>query len=337
MAMSDVQPSSFEFYEGIRILIPGAAVVAAYAAVEKTFELPLPSPSDNAFEAIIASLLIGLVLYFMDLPNKSQVYKAALPHRVLETWSDDERGGASAMNLYFILLDDRLPAGIRSRALYMGSIFRIGFEAIYLLVLTAVPVQLALAMGVGHGSADRTGVEPVLWVACGLHVLVPGAMVVFAAARKRKLRDRDHLGPLATLVPATGVVASLAAAGALIAGLPDVVVVAAIGAAVAVWAIVYLVGWPSAKGRRNLSAVAAAVLLAGPTAATSAFGATHVEAIGAVGVAGVAGWSAASLAALLLVATRGHEKKWWGAYYTQRAWMSVYEAPLKERYKAPQF
>src|SRR5438270_10955811 len=109
--------SGFEFYEGIRILIPGAVVVALYAAIRATFQLHTASASD-ALAGFVLALMSGLLLYFIDFSGRSQIYSQAQPHRVLEQWIEERKltppRGLSATNLYFVLIDTTLPPGIRS-------------------------------------------------------------------------------------------------------------------------------------------------------------------------------------------------------------------------------
>src|SRR5258708_10028090 len=90
MGIGDVNASSFEAYEGIRILLPGAIVVTLYAYVVATWAPSLASPSANTFGAIVAALLIGLFLLFVDFPARSAVYKSReLPDPELRSWDID--------------------------------------------------------------------------------------------------------------------------------------------------------------------------------------------------------------------------------------------------------
>lgn len=331
MAVGDVQASSFEFYEGIRILVPGAIAVAAYGAMTTTFELNTPSPTESAAGALVAALLVGLLLYFIDLPARSQVYKAALPHTVLDTWTKGERGGLSSTNLYFVLLDEGIPAGIRSRALYMGSIFRIGFEAIYVLGLASTAVFVLAALEVGSVERDGRGVAAILWISCCLHVACPLMMALVAARTNRAAlgRARSQLVALPALLALSGpalVAAVLIFDVAAWIGLVGVLI------STAAWVALYIVGVPVANGRRNLAALPASVLVGASGAAAAAFAACGATDPSRLGSAGAVGWSLASLAALLMVAVRGHERKWFGAYYTQRAWIQLHAAELKPRY-----
>lgn len=43
--MSDLAGNSFEFYDGIRILLTGAIVTAIYTAVVETFAIRAPLPT----------------------------------------------------------------------------------------------------------------------------------------------------------------------------------------------------------------------------------------------------------------------------------------------------
>ena len=146
---------SFEFYEGIRILIPGAAVVTAYAAVVATFHLHAPDPSADVLAAIAATVTAGLVLYFIDAPAKAQAFSAdELPHVHLAKLDVPRPERMSSQSFYFVLLDELVPAPIRARALYMGSMYRIGFELIYILFLSSVGILVVSVMGVDSPMRD---------------------------------------------------------------------------------------------------------------------------------------------------------------------------------------
>ena len=85
MDPSNVGSSSFQAYEGIRILVPGVIVVALYDALIKTFDR-VCRPSENAFAAAVAALFIGLFLRRIDVPTRSATYRKDLPGAELHAW-----------------------------------------------------------------------------------------------------------------------------------------------------------------------------------------------------------------------------------------------------------
>src|SRR3569833_349823 len=143
---SQVGPASFEFYEGIRILVPGALAAALFGSIIATFASKVPAIPGGALGAITFALMVGLVAYFLDAPAKSAAYRKDTPHGILEEWGLKRPEKVRGMvNVYFLLLDDLMPEPIRNRALYMGSIYRIGWEAIYLIGASSIGVVTASA------------------------------------------------------------------------------------------------------------------------------------------------------------------------------------------------
>src|SRR4051794_37330359 len=116
MGIGDVGTSSFEFYEGIRILIPGAIAVALYTALSATYGIHVIQPSTDLAGAFVAALVVGLVLLYLDFPAKSAAYFAPeLPTNALKEWDMVAPSGMSDLNIYFVMLDEAFPAGIRNR------------------------------------------------------------------------------------------------------------------------------------------------------------------------------------------------------------------------------
>jgi hypothetical protein len=86
MPPGEIGASSFEFYEGIRIFIPGAALVGLYAGVVATFGLDAPTPANSFVAAAVSALLAGLLLYFIDYPSRGAAFRSGLPDKELESW-----------------------------------------------------------------------------------------------------------------------------------------------------------------------------------------------------------------------------------------------------------
>jgi hypothetical protein len=188
MPPGEIGASSFEFYEGIRIFIPGAAVVGLYTGVVNTFALAAPDPANNLVAAAVAALLVGLLLYFIDYPSRGAAYLSGLPDQELENWNLPK--SLNRVNLYFVLMDTDLPGGIRNRALYMGSMYRIGVELAYLLFVTSVCVLgIALFLPSSGRPVSAAPIEPVLWVGAGLFALLFAITLGLDASRARKKRE----------------------------------------------------------------------------------------------------------------------------------------------------
>src|SRR3954468_727036 len=124
MAIGNVGSDSFDFYEGIRIVLPGGLLVALFEAVVATTTNAggvLVSQPALAFAATIG---MGLLAYFIDVPSRSAIYLRDLPSNYFE--ENYAPHLKDWLNAFFVVSDETMPPGIRARALYMGSMFRIG-------------------------------------------------------------------------------------------------------------------------------------------------------------------------------------------------------------------
>ncbi|WP_205698908.1 hypothetical protein [Conexibacter sp. SYSU D00693] len=333
MAQENINASGFEFYEGIRIAIPGAQVLGLYVVVTETFALDVPRPFDDALAGLVLTLAAGLFLYFVDVPARSQIYNAALPHRVLEKWTAKPPNGVSTSNYYFVLLDSFMPAGIRSRTLYSGSIFKLGFEAIALSGLTAAAV-IGVAIATDSPAAARETDRTVLWLALGLHIAAGALGVREGWTLSKKEGRADRTRDLAKRFrQQVGVVGAIVLALAVVAILHHTVVedhwwsaAVAIGGPSGLWLARYVSGYrpDSAKSaRRNVDPPAAALLLCAALSSAVLLAACSLPDTSVLGTGAALGWSGIGLFAQVLLARRGHEKKLWAAYHTQRAWMEL--------------
>lgn len=331
MGEDRLNASGFEFYEGIRIAIPGALTVALYVAIDATFGLGAPQP--DLVLGIVVAVGVGLILYYTDISGSAQIYKAARPHRVLERWQLRLPSGISTLNAYFVLLDSVMPAGIRNRALYFGSIFRIGYEAIYLSALSAVAV-ITIATLTTSPMALRTTDHTVLWIAVGTHVAAallgllegynlarPRADDARAALRRvfRRLIMQVGWSGLAFLVAATALVVAhivLDDWAPLLAG--------AVALTAFLWASRYWYGYRQKLGeRRNVDPATSSLLLAVTIILATVIAAVELPSRSVMGTAAALGWSGMALTAELMLALRGHERKLWAAYHTQRVWFEL--------------
>lgn len=128
--MAEVSSGSFDSYEGIRIILPGAIVSAVgFLVLATVTPRPTGTLSDNAVLWIITSLAIGLSLYYLDFPAKSAAFSELQPTDYLEERYKNFKKG-EVLTLYLLILNMSMPANTRNRALYMGSMYRIGYELI---------------------------------------------------------------------------------------------------------------------------------------------------------------------------------------------------------------
>ena len=146
MPNGGVGASSFEFYEGIRIFVPGAIASGLYVAIGETFDFPVGLPTTGVLGALLAALVTGIVLLFIDAPSKSAAYNSRLPSDELGKWGVTPPHGSRVQNIFFTMLDEIMPASIRDRSLDMGSIFRIGFEGIYMAAVASIAVMTLILL-----------------------------------------------------------------------------------------------------------------------------------------------------------------------------------------------
>jgi hypothetical protein len=349
VAIGDVNPSSFEAYEGIRILIPGAIAVTIYGGVVATYAPSAISPGSNALVDVVAALLAGLALLFLDLPVKSVAYRNPnLPDRELRSWNIDPSPYGDHLNLYFVMLDVSFPATIRNRSLYMGSVFRIGFEGLYFLGLTSVGVVLTAAAfpetgPLRHGT---TATQAVLFSTAGAHaVAFVGALVARLLYRLNPKRKgwveaaRAVSRELAKDLGLSGFFAVLTgfyALGPFVDTHSAFAGVIAVGVPLGAWAVRYFRGRPGQTKeelRRRLSPPAAVLLYAIPSAFGCIEAGLRVSPTSTLDTRTAFAWSVASLIPALLILSRGHERKLNGSFKAQTTWMRVNRDALVRAYK----
>jgi hypothetical protein len=360
-----VDAGSFEFYEGIRILIPGAVLVALYAAVVGTLDLSAPHPQADALGAVAGALLGGLLFYFVDAPPKSAVFtEDELPDAKLASLGITVPESVRSLNFYFVVLDEMMPPPIRARALYMGSMFRIGFEVLYMCVFAFIGiVSVGLTTEVGPAHPTQSA-HRLFAIVAGLHVaLFAGALYLAHARRRawstrfealrRTAKDlRDQVPPVDRVLLGGS---ALSLVWYLTCGThPTLAYIGAVGLGGSLWTIRYFRGYrqcrPASKwyhpvrrlrdyiqqqerGRRSLNPPAAMLYLVFATGSASLAAAIALpdKSIFSPNVA--AGWLAVSLVAALLVISRGHEKRLGGSYATQRTWLEFNAQALRDRYE----
>jgi hypothetical protein len=328
----ELSATSFDYYEGIRIFLPGAVCVAIYGAVVATFGLNAPVPHDNALAALFASVVAGLLLLWADIPAKAAPYFAGQPHRELERDDLQLPGEMTPQNLYMTLLDTEIPAVIRNRSLYMGSIYRIGFEFIYLIFLAAIAVIAVAALISGAGPSRNTANTDVAFrVGIALFAALPlTAALLRARARKKSVVSVVARVP-GELGIGTGIADGVAAALVVfeVLGGPKALAGAGLGLATLAWAHRYYRGYEGDNGRTNLSSPTSSLLFAWAGILASVIAIANLQANSAFGMAETCGWLGAALFAGLILVSRGHERKLHGSYRSQRTWIQLNLAKVR--------
>lgn len=345
--MSDLASSSFEFYDGIRILLSGAIVTAIYTAIVETFALGAPLPTGDALIAITVVIVSGMFMYFLDIAGGSVIYRAKLPHRELEAWTVTPPRGVTMRNIYFLLLDTRMPPGLRNRTYYYGQMFRIGFDLIVLFGLSTIAVVVAAVLCTyTHGAVSGDPAQPVMIAGSALL----GGVVVWALAAawfrtglvEGQSRTRAMLSRLGYQIPWCDrlLLILMAASGAVFACwgfAPALITAGTVGNCL--WIFRYVRGALlkehrgsglslrdrlDGRRRRNIDAASATLLLCGaalavwlPTSIRSSSG-THLSSGAAVG------WTLGLLTAAILMLMKAHEGKLWGSHYTVIAWLTLH-------------
>src|SRR5207237_5118882 len=114
-------------------------------------------------------------------PAKSAAYNSRLPSNEIDRWPISLPPNTRSQNLFFTLLDEAFPASIRNRALYMGSIFRIGFEIIYMTACASLSIfaLAVVAPSLGPVRHADSGVHHILYATAAVHVAaVPLALLL---------------------------------------------------------------------------------------------------------------------------------------------------------------
>jgi hypothetical protein len=333
--VGDVGAGSFDAYEGIRIVIPGAIAVTVSSTAYQAITLSHSSPiSDSTGGSIAAALLFGLMLYFVDIPAKAAAYEKEQPTAYVATkFASDKLSRAEVINKYFVLLDTIMPATIRNRSLYVGSMYRIGLE---LILLASGSTYAVFAAVVAHGRVMARSVHPLLFSGAGamLAVLVIGFYGNLRYARTQAARRNKQapavleiakpiVGDLSRrwwLLFILGLVTELLSLG--LPGSSKFLIPSGLAICFVVWTLKYVRGATSDGVRKPLEPVGAAILYSVPLAcAWIAIGRMHLSILYTDARATV--WMAGTLGTLVLILSRGHERKLHGGYYSQRNWCDL--------------
>lgn len=319
-----VDAASFEFYEGIRIFIPGALTVALLGGVGITFDVASLNLSGREVQAVLAALVIGLVFYFVDAPAKAAIVKPLQPTEYLRTWGM-KPATHTRLNVYLLMLDTEIPAAIRARALYMGSMYRIGFEAIYILLLGSVTVFFLSAFRSIDAELSLTRETSIhRFALIGLVVATWG----FALWRDRtgynSKKEAHDVEPVRWNWTDVVLLLAVAAGGCLLALKANdlrawVFVVPSLLLSV-LWAYRYFRGYKAAEGPRLPIDALHASLLAG--AALVAVLLAQFATAPRLSPTEERAWGAVAVLAMIMIVARGHERRLRGAYSSQNTWLA---------------
>jgi hypothetical protein len=340
--------SSFDSYEGIRIVIPGVIV---FTAGYSTYLVIAPGNSDSlsadTLLSVVASLVVGLILYFWDLPARSAAFAELQPTNYLEEKFPDFKPGV-LLTAYLLILNTKMPANIRNRSLYMGSMYRIGLEMILALSLSSYIVFGASLFDYGapvgnSGTAGRVLASLALLVTFFMGLLISRGYERKNARRMRlpeagKLREVLKnfldtsmlvygLGIVAIIVPNLTVLAERLSfarqRGICAAGL----VVCA-----AYWAQRYVRGDQDANNprrRQRMQSPASGFLFAAPLALVLGIYQPGPLTILSTG-SSLTAWTAVACLSLLSIMIRGHERKLHGGYRGQTRWLKDNSEEFKD-------
>lgn len=339
-AVGEVGPSSFDAYEGIRIVIPGLIV---YAAGLGAFRTLAPGQDIGVLAdplvGLVGSLVLGLLLYYWDLPARAAAFNEKQPTEYLEE-RYPKINPSELLTKYLLVLNDDMPANIRNRSLYMGSMYRIGLEMILGLGMASI-VVFGAAFVTGSGAHTSSGYIPrlisatTIAVAFALGVLVNHGYERRTAERSREtavrvrrlilldLRRRASilftLGLLALVIPNHGW---------LVDRVPRVLLqsmsVVGLATCFGVWAYLYVRGFtrdPANHRRRmRIHSVTAGSLFCVPTIlALAVYPARDGNVL--ADTSRLVAWTLVACLVTFSIVVRGHERKLHGVYLGQTRWL----------------
>ena len=338
--IAEVAPGSFDSYEGIRIVIPG---LITFAAALATFKTVAPGQKidflDDPFIGLVAALVVGLILYFWDIPARAASYLDNQPTDFLEK-EYPHVNPSELLTAYLLALNTKMPANTRNRSLYMGSMYRIGIEMILALGLASAVVFGASMFDYGvrddsPGATSRRVAAALLLVVFVLAVLINRGYERKNADRSRSIPERlkgaisEDLRHRSMWIYWAGiallVVPNLTV---LVDRLPPVIDrgAAASGLAICVgyWIQRYIRGDAldpeSPRKRRKLHSPTAGALFFAPVALSLAIYGPGTNTV--LPTRGhLVGWTAVTSLVIVSIVIRGHERKLHGVYRGQTRWL----------------
>lgn len=342
-----IDAASFDSYEGIRILIPGALALGLGEGMARTVNADHSGLGLGTFTSFIVALLIGLGFYFVDAPAKATVMQPLRPTDTLFAWNVKPRAGTTTVNLYFVMLDEKIPASIRNRSLYMGSMYRIGFEAIYLLI-AASTAMLTLNVWSGKDITSGMHLDPRdVWIAAAFLVGVWLYSTRLDRGERRKEKRATDVrskhfsrGDLAVLVAVLTIEAALLLAphlpGKYATTLPTYALMGPTLLLHGFWAVRYFRGYTDrVEGkavRRPIAATHACLILLAAQLSVLALIAFRPARLTALSDPELRTWLACAVVAQIMVCARGHEKRLRGAYATQNTWLELHKDMIIDAY-----
>lgn len=194
--------TGFGLYEALRILLPGGFGITVLSLVLRLagdsgahFSGGVFAPLVGALQGapfLFAALVLGLLLYLLDLPTRARLYTGGDPARDAEPPSVRLRelvGDADlkqrSLSLYFILSDAHMPEEFHRRVYFFGGTYRTFFDA-RLLAAAGMIIGGPLALTL-HGATLGAGAH-YLAAAAVAAAIVPVLLVGEQGHRIRRLR-----------------------------------------------------------------------------------------------------------------------------------------------------
>jgi hypothetical protein len=346
VAFGDVGANSFEFYEGIRIVIPGALLVALIEALRWTLDVHHKFEVDFA-TALVGAVALGLVCLYVDFPRLAAVYNRDLPSDVFADTYAEQLNRMEAYedrNAFFVVQDAAVPSVIRARSLYSGSMFRIGFEAIVFIgSFQAVPWLVAIH---ANGTTPSSDTHTSWWLLAVAALPLLGPVWIETTRKYREIapktphRMRDALlaaprivlADLSTLDAVVVVVAALSLGFGLATRHGGTqarsLLTVAVTLVTLLWLARFVFGKRGAesigvKGREAFNRVTLLLLFIAATYVGAVAGLYRGHSAFISDQTRVNGWIIAAALTSLLIASRGIEKRLRGGYSTLTVWLKL--------------
>lgn len=184
---------AFGLYESFRLLLPGGLAVLVFGLAFRLASggtgdrggLARSVASADTGQFIVAALASGFLLYLLDVPARTRLYREADPPRVVmpsdrlkDMWAGTPHKDLSYAG-YFLLSDAYLPPESHRRVYFWGSLYRIYS---YARLLAAAALGLVVPFAVWLAADEPSGrlLPSGTWLFAAL-VLVAGAGAVGAA------------------------------------------------------------------------------------------------------------------------------------------------------------
>jgi hypothetical protein len=202
---------AFGLYESFRLLLPGGLAVLVFGLAFRLAAGPSDTrggvaqtvASADAGQFLVAALASGFLLYLLDVPAQTRLYREADPPRVImpsdrlkELWANTANKDHSFAG-YFLLSDAYLPPESHRRVYFWGSLYRI-YAYARLLAAAALGVIAPLAVWLAADEPTGRALPSGTWLFAGLALVAACAVVGAAgelghaqrATRPKKDQDR---------------------------------------------------------------------------------------------------------------------------------------------------